>query len=248
MNVRDAALETIKRPALRALHGSRRGEAAILRVYLEGEEHAEGAALNGPLTERAPPWLTRWLAKHRADEARHAALLRARIHELTGDRVVATGKMDPISRWKLRRLARLATMSAPRFGAGLLVPLLAIAWRMEMMGVKVFHRHVEVLRGLRAQSEKSERGRDTATLPLLEKILRDERGHVLACERALRRLVTAPEQNDLAMLVFRIDRIERAFGVLGAVVLFTMGVTLWLVSPSKGRASSTSPSPTRAAT
>ena len=114
---------------------------------------------------------------------------------------------------------------------------------MEQMGVKVFHRHVDVLRG---------RGKETPTLPLLEKILRDERGHVLACERALRRLVTAPEQNDLAMLVFRIDRIERAFGVLGAAVLFTVGVTLWLVQPFSrpvaAPASSTSPSPTRAAT
>ncbi len=239
MNVRDRALEAIKRPALHALHATPRGEAAILRVYLEGEEHAERAVLLDPVTESAPPWLTRWLAKHRADEARHAELLRARIRVLTGSDAQATGKMDPISRWKMRRLARLAKESEPRFGAGLLVPLIAIAWRMEKMGVKVFHRHVDVLRA---------RGKATLTLPMLEKILRDERGHVLACERALRRLVTAPEQNDLAMLVFRIDRIERAFGVLGALVLFTLGVSLWLVQPLSGRASSTSPSPTRAVT
>jgi hypothetical protein len=239
MNVRDATLEAIKRPALRALHATPRGEAAILRVYLEGEEHAERAVLLDPVTETAPPWLTRWLAKHRADESRHADLLRARIGELVPALAQASGKMDPISRWKLRRLRSLARASAPRFAAGLLVPLLAIAWRMEQMGVKVFRRHVEVLRG-----------RETPTLPLLEKILKDERGHVAACERALARLVTAPEQNDLAMLVFRIDRIERAFGVLGAVVLFTLGVSLWLTTPPhrKGHASSTSPSPTHAAT
>jgi hypothetical protein len=245
MNVRDVVLEAVKRPALRALHATPRGEAAILRVYLEGEEHAERAVLMDPVTQTAPPWLARWLVKHRADEARHADLLRARIRTLTGDEAATavTGKMDPVSRWKMRRLARLAQRSAPRFSAGLLVPILAIAWRMERMGVKVFRRHVDVLRA---------GGTDTPTLPLLEKILRDERGHVAACERALSRLVTAPEQNDLAMLVFRIDRIERAFGVLGAAILFTFGVTLWLVQPfSRTRtapASSTSPSPTRAVT
>ncbi len=242
MNVRDLALETIKRPAIAALHRSARGEAALLRVYLEGEEQAERAVLIGPVTESAPPWLARWLAKHSADEARHADLLRARITDITGDARPTTGKMDPISRWKLRRLRRLARASAPSFREGLLVPLLAIAWRMEQMGVKVFRRHVDVLR----QMQRT--GKDTPTLPLLEKILRDERGHVRACEHALARLVTAPEQNDLAMLVFRIDRIERAFGVLGAAVLFTMGVTLWALQPSSVRASSTSPSPTRAVT
>ena len=241
MNLRDATLEAIKRPALRALHATPRGEAAILRVYLAGEEQAERAVLLDPVTETAPPWLARWLAKHQADEARHADMLRARIGELVPSLTMsASGNLDPISRWKLRRLQRLARASAPRFAAGLLVPLLAIAWRMEQMGVKVFRRHVEVLRG-----------RDTPTLPLLEKISKDERGHVAACEWALARLVTAPEQNDLAMLVFRIDRIERAFGVLGAVVLLTLGVSLWLTTPPSRRpapASSTSPSPTRAAT
>src|SRR6185436_3928929 len=106
--LRNAALEAIKRPAIRALHASRRGEAAILRVYLEGEEHAEAAVLLDPVTETAPEWLRRWMKNHRADEARHAAMLRARIVELTGRRDVATGGLDPVSRWKLRRIEQLA--------------------------------------------------------------------------------------------------------------------------------------------
>lgn len=214
-----------------------------MRVYLEGEEHAERAVLLDPVTETAPDWLKRWLGKHRADESRHAGMLRARIVELTGEPALASGRMDPVSRWKMRRLARLARASAPKFEKGLLVPLLAIAWRMEQMGVKVFRRHVEVLA---ARGD----GKHAVTRAMLEKILRDERGHVAACERALRRLVTAPEWNDLTMLVFRIDRIERAFGVLGAWVLLFMGVTLWLVKPLSPTkiASSTSPSPTHAVT
>src|SRR6185436_13376202 len=143
--LRNAALEAIKRPAIRALHGSRRGEATILRVYLEGEEHAEQAVLLDPITETAPEWLRRWMKNHRADEARHASMLRARIVALTGKPDVVTGRMDPVSRWKLRRIERLARASAHRFENGLLVPLLAVAWRMEAMGVRVFKRHVEVL-------------------------------------------------------------------------------------------------------
>jgi uncharacterized ferritin-like protein (DUF455 family) len=130
----------------------------------------------------------------------------------------------------------LARESAARFQAGILVPLLAIAWRMEAMGVKVFTRHVEVL---------ERRGKQTPTLAMLRRILRDERGHVAACEHALRRLVTAPEWNDLQSLVFKIDRLERAFGVLGAVLLLTLGVALWLTQPF---ASSISHSPTPAGT
>jgi len=234
MNARDLALELVKRPALRVLHASPRGEAAILRVYLEGEEHAEQAILLSPATAAAPEWLARWLVKHRADEARHAAMLRARITELTSRPALATGRMDPVSRWKMRRLGRIARDAAPRFRHGLLVPVLATAWRMERMGVRVFERHAEVLKG-----------KESSTLKLLQRILRDEKKHVAACEWALARLVSSHEWNDLQRLVAQIDRVERAFGVLGAVVLFTLGVTLWLSQPL---ASSTSRSQTHAAT
>jgi len=235
MNVRDELLERIKKPAIAVLHATPRGEAAILRVYLKGEEHAEQAAFLDPATRSAPGWLEKWMANHRADEARHAAMLRARIRELTGN-FAARGGLDPLSRWKLRGLERLARSYASRFRAGLLVPLFAIAWRMEAMGVRVFERHVAVL---------ERRGKPTPTLPMLKRILRDERGHVAACQHALRRLVTAPEWNDLQSLVFKIDQLERAFGVLGAVLLLTLGVALWLAQPF---ASSTSPSPTPAGT
>jgi hypothetical protein len=230
MELRDAVLERVKRPALRVLHASPAGEAAILRVYLEGEEHAERAVLLDTERLAAPDWLARWLVKHRADEARHAEMLKARIAELTGKPAMATGKMDPVSRWKMRRLEAIARRAAPRFRHGLLVPLLATAWRMERMGVRVFARHVEVLEG-----------KETPTLPMLRKILRDEKKHVAACEWALARLVSSQEWNDLQRLVLQIDRVERAFGVLGAVILFTMGALLWL-------GSSTSRSLTPAAT
>jgi len=236
MNVRDTLLETVKRPAIVALSATPRGEAAILRVYLKGEEQAEQAAFLDPATDAAPIWLKKWMANHRADEMRHAAMLRERLVELTGRTELATGHLDPVSRWKLGRLERLARDHAGQFRAGILVPLLTIAWRMEAMGVRVFARHVDVL---------ERRGKDTPTLALLRRILRDERGHVAACQHALRRLVSAPEWNDLQSLVLKIDRLERAFGVLGAVLLLSMGVVLWLAQPF---ASSTSHSPTHAGT
>src|SRR5262249_41231963 len=109
-----------------------------------------------------------------------------------------------------------------RFRHGLLVPLVATAWRMERMGVRVFARHVEVL------AARARRGKTTATLPLLEGILKDERRHVAACEWALARLLTSAEYGDLVRLCAQIDRVERMFGVLGAALLFGMGVVLCL--------------------
>src|SRR6185295_5211263 len=53
--------------------------------------------------------------------------------------------LDPVSRRKLRALHALVTRFGPRFAAGPVVPALAVAWRMEEMGVRVFARHVEVL-------------------------------------------------------------------------------------------------------
>src|SRR5690348_6263402 len=118
---RDLCLESIKRPAIRALHTTRRGEAALLRIYLMGEEHAEEAVLVDAIAEDAPPWLSRWLEKQRADEARHAGMFRQRLRALTGSEPRAAQKIDPVSRWKLGRLRRLANRYASRFRYGLLV-------------------------------------------------------------------------------------------------------------------------------
>lgn len=220
---RDLCLEAIKRPALRALHASARGEAAILRVYLMGEEHAEQAVLLDALAARGeemPRWLARWLERPRADEARHADMLRARLRELRGSAARTTGEVDPVSRWKLRRLRRLAEEHAEKFEHGIVVPLLAIAWRMEQMAVRVFERHLDVL-------DATDPSHPTATL--LRKLCGDEKGHVAAMRRALTRLTQAPEWNDLQLLVVKIDRIERAFGVTGAALLLSMGVLYWML-------------------
>lgn len=216
---RDWLLERTKRPALRLLHRTRDGEALLVRLYLEAERHAEQAAPWEPMLASAPRWLATWLDHHRAEERRHADLFAQRLEALTGDRGAAGGGFDAVSRRKLRALHRLVVGFAPEFSAGALVPALAIAWRMEEMGVRVFARHVEVLAGARP---------DAPLLPTLQTVLADERRHARACRRSVERLVRDHERTTLALLVEWIDRVERRLGVLGALLLLTTGGLLWI--------------------
>ena len=216
---RDRLLEATKRPALRLLHRTRAGEALLVRLYLEAERHAERAAPWEPMLASAPRWLAAWLDHHRADERRHAALFADRLRALTGRDDDARGGFDPISRRKLAALHRLVVRRSGAFGAGPLVPALAIAWRMEEMGVRVFARHVEVLADVRP---------DAPLLPVLRAVLDDERRHARAARRCVERLVSPHEQPALARLVTRIDAIERRLGVAGALLLFSIGGVLWM--------------------
>lgn len=223
--VRDRLLEATKRPALRLLHRTRHGEALLVRLYLEAERQAEQAAPWEPMLASAPRWLAAWLDRHRAEERRHAELFARRLDELTGtshasdDRPDAGRGFDAVSRRKLAALHRLVVGFAPRFGAGALVPALAIAWRMEEMGVRVFARHVDVLSADRPNAP---------LLPLLEQVLVDERRHARACRRAVERLVRPDEAAALASLIERVDGIERRLGVLGALILLLSGGLLWM--------------------
>jgi hypothetical protein len=218
VDARDWLLERTKRPALRLLHRTRDGEAALVRLYLEVERHVEEAAPWQPMLAAAPRWLTAWLDHHRAEERQHAALFAGRLRELTSDGDDARGGLDAVSRRKLQAMHRLVLRSAPTFQAGALVPALAVAWRMEEMGVRVFARHVEVLAGAAPGAP---------LLPILRRVLADERRHARACRRSVERLVGAPERPALDQLVKRIDRIERRLGVLGALLLLMMGGLLW---------------------
>jgi hypothetical protein len=121
--------------------------------------------------------------------------------------------VDAVSRFKLARLRRLAERSAPAFRGGSCVSLLAVALRMERMGVRVLRRHVEVLR---------EQPPGSPTLAVLQRILLDEERHVADCADALERLVAADEEAALGALLGRIDRTERAFGVSGALALLAL--------------------------
>jgi hypothetical protein len=216
---RDRLLEATKRPALRLLHRTRAGEALLVRLYLEAERHAEQAAPWEPMLASAPRWLAAWLDHHRADERRHAELFADRLRALTGGSEDARDGFDPISRRKLAALHRLVLRHSSAFSAGALVPALAIAWRMEEMGVRVFERHVEVLADVLP---------DAPLLPVLRGVLDDERRHARAAHRCVDRLVAPHEQAALARLVRRIDALERRLGVAGALLLLSMGGVLWM--------------------
>jgi hypothetical protein len=218
-NPRDRLLEATKRPALRLLHRTRAGEALLVRLYLEAERQAEQSAPWAPMLTSAPRWLAVWLDHHRADERRHAELFANRLRGLTGEHAEARAGFDPISRRKLAALHRLVVRHSASFGAGALVPALAIAWRMEEMGVRVFARHVDVLADHRP---------DAALLPVLRGVLDDERRHAKAARRCVERLVSPHEEAALGRLVKRVDAIERRLGVAGALLLLSTGGVLWM--------------------
>ncbi len=232
--VRDAVLEVVKRRALRVLHKTPEGEAVLLGVYLAGEEQAESAVLLDAVVESAPLWLARSMERHRADEQRHAGLFRARLVAIGAEPTAPA--LDPVSAWKLRRLRALGPRFSHKFRAGISVPLLAVAWRMEVMGVRVFARHVEVLEA---------RGGQDATLSLLRNVLADERRHEASAKHSLDRLLGEDEGDRFQALVREVDAIERSFGITGAFLLLAMGGWLWLKTATR---SFISRSPTPAGT
>ncbi len=211
-------VDDIKRRALRALHRTARGEALVLRTYLWAEELAEGEVLD-ETAAGAPPWLARQLERHAADEKRHAVLLRQRLDQLgqTGAPMgPALPGADALCRSKLDRLRALAAAYAPRFRSPV-VPLLAVACGMEKLGVRVLTRHLAVL------AEVEEPGRPHPTATLLRRIVVEERGHVAGCERALAKLVEPDELPLLAELRGKIEAVDRAWGVTGALTFLALG-------------------------
>jgi hypothetical protein len=214
MRLRDRAVDVVKRSAIPLLHRSPEGEALLMRIYLAGEEQSEQPFL-ARCTDDLPPVLRPWAARHRSDEIRHATLFRARIEALTGEAPRAM-RLGGVSQWKLARFAMLADEGARVLGhpwAG----HYAVAWREERMAARVLERHVRVLEA---------RGSKAESLPLLRRVLADERAHVAMCERALGVLVPAERRGALAGLVGRIDHVDRAFGLLGALGLFLTGAFL----------------------
>jgi hypothetical protein len=219
-------VERVKRRAIRALHQTPRGEALLLQIYLWAEEGAESEAL-GELRGEDPAWLRKQVESHLADERKHAGWLRERLAEIGMPVSSEQAQIDRLSRTKLDRLRRLCLGRAPRFRQGLRVPTMAVAYRMEAMGVRVMERHASELRAM-----ESVRHADAyrPTRELLERILKDERCHVAGCKGALAKLTTAEEQAELEQLLEEIDKIERAFGLTGAMGLWLAGQALKLES------------------
>ncbi len=221
--VQAVLVDVIKRRAIRTLHETRRGEAALLRGYLWGERGAESAVVGEILDAGAPEWLADDLRRHLADEHRHADVLAARLAEM-GSPDVPDAPAGPLVRRKKRQLEEIVASFADRFRAGRLVPLLAIAARFEATAVRVLERHLSVL--------SSQGGRTERTADVLHSIVRDERRHVAHCERALHRLVDPQEGPELAELQARIAHVDRSLGIAGAVGLLALGQVYRFAEPS----------------
>lgn len=222
-------VNAIKSHAIAVLHSTVRGEALLLRIYLWAEEGAEktenteraeqrieGAVLGDVIAADLPGWLADQIARHAQDEERHATLLRRRLAEMGAD--ARRVDIDPLSRWKLRAIEKVALASAAGFRAGRAVPLFAVAHRMEAMGVRVLERHLRALARIEARRQV-----DVPARELLREIAADERRHVELCARALRALVHGDEAPLLGDLLRRIDAIERAFGICSAIGLVAAG-------------------------
>jgi uncharacterized ferritin-like protein (DUF455 family) len=204
------AVDSIKRHAIELSLASPRAQRKILTEYLWTEEAAETTALDRvALAPGAPAWLGKLVAAQAADEARHVALLRARLAQLG---VTAMRPPPKLARAKLWWLERAVAPYLSAFAAGPAVVVLACAAQLEATGVRMFGRHLAVL---------EERDPDGATTAMLRSILSDERRHARSCAAATERLIQPSERALLAELREQIARVDRAFGV-------TLSVGFWI--------------------
>lgn len=204
------AVDSIKRHALILSRTSPRAEAGILTEYLWAEEGAESSALQRTAAASAPAWLGKLVANQLADEARHAALIRARLAELG---VAVDRPLPALAKAKLWWLERAVAPYRTAFAAGEIVVMLAIAARFEATGVRVFERHLGVLPP------------EEPLHAMLASIVADERRHAKSCAAALERLVTPPERFLLAELRERVAGVDRALGVTIALGFWCLVAT-----------------------
>ncbi|MFJ2686719.1 hypothetical protein ACIOYV_23655 [Pseudomonas sp. NPDC087342] len=202
-------VDRIKRAALTRLHGSRRGERLLLRMYLAGEDATERALLE-ELLPQSPDWLERQVEQHLADERRHVTLFSDALRA-AGDEGQTRLEPDWLSRRKIRRWQRLAHRYKKHFEQGLLVPAYATGLCAEQMAERVLSRHCSVI------------GAEHGFYPLLSRVLADEKAHVRLCEHTLRKIVAPHETGHLAMLLAEIRSIESGFGVTGALAMYLAG-------------------------
>ena len=209
-------VDRIKRAAIGQLHRSAAGEIWLLRVYLVGEEATE-CALMEEWTQGAPDWLAAQVATHLADERHHAAAfaraLRERGQPVPVPEQQAPGSLQPdrVSARKIAQWRRLALRHAPQFAHGLLVPAYATGLCAEQMAQRVLARHCDAI------------GPAHALHPLLARVLADEARHVQLCQATLQRLVSPQELPALQALLTEVRRIDRRWGISGAIGMYVLG-------------------------
>ena len=207
-------VDRIKRAAIGQLHRSAAGEIWLLRVYLVGEEATE-CALMEEWTQGAPDWLAAQVATHLADERHHAAAfaraLRERGQPVPEQQAPGSLQPDRLSARKIAQWRRMALRHAPQFAHGLLVPAYATGLCAEQMAQRVLARHCSAI------------GPAHALHPLLARVLADEARHVQLCQATLQRLVSPQELPALQALLSEVRRIDRRWGISGAIGMHLVG-------------------------
>jgi len=203
-------VDRAKRVALRQLHSSTQGEILLLQMYLVGEEAAELTLHDEVMSKKQPDWLTKQVTLHVTDERKHVSAFTEAIVQ----RGITPRQSQPdwLSRRKLVQWKRLAQRYAMHFSQGTLVPAYAIGLCAEQMTVRVLSRHCDAIN----TSHKLH--------GLLAGVLTDEHKHVQFCSYTLRRIVAQDELPYLRTLLVKIRKIERGFGVSGAIAMYFAGL------------------------
>ena len=204
-------VDRIKRSALRHLHASRAGEILVLRAYMAGEVATE-IELQADFTHGAPDWLRRQIEQHLLEERGHAAAFAAALAE----RGASAGLPQPdiLSRRKIAQWRRIGLRYSREFSNGALTAAYVIGLCTEQMAARVLERHCTLLLPSHPLH------------PLLTRVLADEQRHVRLCSHALTRLVPGHEQVLMTAMMLEVRRVERSFGITGAVGMYAAG--LWL--------------------
>ncbi|MEY4560925.1 MAG: hypothetical protein RLZZ618_202 [Pseudomonadota bacterium] len=208
------AVDRIKRAALHHLHASAAGERLLLRMYLAGEEATE-LTLQRELIPSPPEWLSRQMAQHLTEEQGHAHRFAEALRARGADGASGMAP-DRLSRQKIAAWHRLALKHAPEFEQGVLVPAFVIGLAAEQMASRVLQRHVDTIAPTHPMAS------------LLSDVLADETKHIRLCMHTLERLVQPHEWPHLAHLLAVVRRIDRAWGVSGALAMWLAGVALRL--------------------
>jgi rubrerythrin len=200
--VQRRVVDAIKRNAASIALHSPRANQRVVTEYLWTEEGAEAAALRHAASDsNSPEWLQKMLKNHQRDEQRHAQMFRTYL----ATQGVTTPASPP--RWVGAKLWWLQLACQPyqqAFHAGNVVVALAVAAQFEVTGVRIFERHLEVLRARAPLSPLTD---------LLTTIVADEKHHAKSCATAVQRLTLPHEHQVLKELQKAVASIDRSFGI-----------------------------------
>ncbi|PJZ57273.1 ferritin-like domain-containing protein [Leptospira barantonii] len=208
-------VDRIKSAALANLQKSKWGEILILKHYLRAEELAasNGSFSLDEILKNAPEWLCKELRIHEKEEAGHVRIFETRIQHISPSNLEIP--LYLFSNRKIETFHSLILKFENRFTSGAVVPALVVALTLENMGVRIFKRHLKVLKRIDGESP---------TGSLLRTIIRDEKRHVRGFLKFLRRLVKPSEFRDYVKLRKEALALDHKGGLISAIAMFVLSI------------------------